>query len=140
MSREFNADQKARERENAKVTIGETEYRPARRTTVVMKDIRKMMRADRLLADEERKLASEENRSDEQTARIAEIEDERERLVYEMCAGLLAPSNGNPISLDHIVEHLDIEDAGSLLDFLLPDDEQKPENPTSAQPTESTTT
>jgi hypothetical protein len=122
--REFNADKRAKEREQADITIDGGKYKPARRTTGVMRELRRLTRADNELVQQSKKLDEE---ADDYAARQEALDADRERLVYEMTALLLTPSNGNPApTAEQLAEVLDFEDAGDLLDFLTPGSEKDP--------------
>jgi hypothetical protein len=121
MPPEFNADQKAGEREKSTVTIGGKKFNPRRRTTKLMRDFRKLGREDDALEREIGVLA------DDDDEKRGALEDEREQLTYKMVAHLLKAKGDTPDpDPEFLEEHLDIEEVGDLLQFLMPGGQADP--------------
>lgn len=138
MAKSFNADQKAKDRESAEITIGGEVYHPAPTKVTVMREFRRVARDDgRFQRDQDRLEKQQEANPDvDVDDQLEDIARKRERLTYEMLVALMVPSNGHPmIDTDGLMDVLPIQEAGELLEFLTPGagepDPTSPTEPTS---------
>lgn len=142
--RGYNADEKAREREGAPVTIAGEEYHPRRKTTAVMREVRRIGREQNRVNRESRRLTRElealeleapDEQRDELEERIDALGDEANALTFRMLAALLVHSDGGEAQPETLEMELDVADAGGLSDYLL---EGVGEEPDPTPPTATT--
>lgn len=155
----FNADELAAKRENAGVTAGGTTYKPVRKTTSVMRDVRKCgreqerlgRRAERLEsqadalerqaddlyqlmpppADAEERGAALEEQARELVTQADEFRDQASTQTFVMLAALLADDEGNHPDPGTLEAALDLADAQALATYLMPNEpEPDPTPPT----------
>lgn len=156
--RGFDADQRAAERERSSVTAGGTTYKPVRKTTEVMRDVRACGRKQERLSRRAERLEREaeehygkaddaadataredhEARADELVAQADELRDEASSQTFVMLARLLADDQGTRPDPDALEAALDLADARELATYLMPDEIADEPDPTS--PTGTTTT
>jgi hypothetical protein len=120
---QFNADERARERELADVTIGELVFHRRRKNWDVTRALRRLLREqeraqlriqrtlkkiDALDAD-----APEED-FDALNAEIDAEQDKADEAAYGIIALLLRSDDDESPAIDHLKQHLDVEDAGDL--------------------------
>lgn len=138
-SRGFDADARAREREDQTVTIGGREFKPVRRTTKVMREVRRIGREQERLNRRSLKLEQEAEKAleagdEDKAAELANQSDdatnEATGLTFTMLAGLLE-LQGDALEdvAGHIEEHLDLTDAEKLADHLMGGESPDPSAP-----------
>lgn len=155
--RGFDADQRAAEREQAGVTIGESRYRPVRKTTAVMRDVRRIGRAQERLGRRAERLEREaddlygraddaadqqaaedhEARAEELVGQADALRDEASSQTFVMLSTLLATDDGQHPEAAALEGALDLADAQALAEYLMPNTTAEPD-PTPPTGTTST--
>lgn len=140
----FNADERAAAREASPVVIGGQTFKPVRRTTRVMRDVRAIGRAQERLNREATKLskdaaealeAGDDARYEELEAQADGKSDDATGRTFVMLAALLAAGDqgtGEHPEPGFLEDHLDLVDAERLADHLMGDgdDAADPSKPT----------
>lgn len=137
--REFNADERAKVRDETPVTIGGRKFKRKRKVWDVSREVRKLqreqesavaksMRLRTRLAELEADQLELAAKGDEDGAEAMEEQinklvegadtstEDAERVTYKIIEALLVPfaEDGPPAELDHLLAELDVNDAGAL--------------------------
>lgn len=119
----FDADAKAKAREGAPVTIGGVPYRRVRKNWDATRALRGLLRTQERHQTKQarvrRRLEALDVDADESAFEALEqdidaLTDAADEVAYEVIQLLLRDDDGQPPVIDHLKEHLDVEEAGEL--------------------------
>jgi hypothetical protein len=140
----FNADQRAKEREAAEITIGGEVWHRRKKNWKVTRDLRGIMReqeraqtriARAAKALDELPIDTDDDEIESWNVKIDEGQDDADRAAFKIIALLLRDDEGASPTIEHLQEHLDVEDAGMLAQTLSGGGEQ--DVPPTSETTES---
>lgn len=133
MARKFNADSRRKDRENAEITIGGEKLLPAAQSTELRSTLRLIGAQQTELAVRVEQLG--DPTTAEERLESTQLDEQGERLMYQMAAVLLTDKDGGQVDADWLADELAPQDVGPLIEFLNGDDEAekaKTPDPTSA--------
>jgi hypothetical protein len=119
----FDADGRAKSREDAPVTVGETVYHRRRKNWKVTRELRNLLRKQERAGVRQERIRKQIDAlaADADEAQLHELEDqidqygdEADEAAYEMIVLLLRDSDGASPDINILKETLDVEDAGDL--------------------------
>lgn len=145
----FDADARAKKREDAPVTVGGLDLHRRRKNWTVSRQLRDLMqqqaraqvRVMRIRKKiEDLDLDAADDQIDELMADAGVAQDEVDEAAYRIIACLLATEDGDEPDLDHLKEHLDVDDAGDLANALAGAEEEVADPTSAAAATAATET
>lgn len=109
----FNADHRAQARENAPVKIGGKTFTPRRRTTKLIRELRKSSRDTQRIAAQAEKAEADENYD-----LADELQDQITEATFQSVSAMLKDDNGKSPDPAWLEEHLDVSDLAGLTEHL----------------------
>lgn len=113
--RSYDADSKAKARGESTINIGEKVFRPARKTSSLIKELIQAGPDENLTEEEIAKLDGRKQK--EKTLEQIDV-------VYEQVSLLLVDDDGEKADREFLEEHLDFEDANEIVQTLMPQEAQ----------------
>lgn len=120
----YNADEQAGKREAAVITIGEVEFHRRKKNWAVTRELRTIMRGQERAQIKSARISREmaelplDEESDERFVSLAKeqdsYQDQADDSAFMIVALLLKDEAGESPGIEHLKEHLDIEDVAML--------------------------